>query len=123
MGLPTGLRRPIKGIRVEKKCLRDAFVGYLPDEVLWRKKEAFSDGVSSTERPWYEEIQMRVNIEDDWKTISGKFEEPKPLTPEAYYYRKIYESHYKNTGEFMQFWMPKWSPETTDPSAKTLVGV
>lgn len=123
MGLPTGLRRPIKGIRVEKKCLRDAFVGYLPDEVLWRKKEAFSDGVSSTERPWYEEIQMRVNIEDDWQAISGKFEEPKPLTPEAYYYRKIYESHYKNTGEFMQFWMPKWSPETTDPSAKTLVGV
>ncbi len=56
------LRRPVQGLQVEKWILREAFAGtgLLPDAVLWRKKEAFSDGVSGPTKLWYEEIQDRV---------------------------------------------------------------
>ena len=48
---------------MEKWWLRKAFdgLGLLPDEVLWRKKEAFSDGVSSKERSWFTVLQEYVN--------------------------------------------------------------
>jgi asparagine synthase (glutamine-hydrolysing) len=46
----------------EKWILRVAFeeTGLLPTEVLWRRKEAFSDGVSVETKSWYEEIQERL---------------------------------------------------------------
>lgn len=59
--LPAEWRRPQhKGI--EKWWLRKAFDGLnlLPSEVLWRKKEAFSDGVSSQEKSWFEIIQEKA---------------------------------------------------------------
>ncbi len=106
--------------QVEKWILRKAFSGTnaLPDEVLWRQKEAFSDGVSNAEKSWYKEIADRV--------ISGK--EPRtythlpPQTPEAQYYRDIFTDIYgeKCTKILKYFWMPKWSGETKDPSARTL---
>jgi len=46
--------------------------------------------------------------------------EPVPKTLEAFWYRSLYESNYKRTGSYWPFWMPKWSPETSDPSARTL---
>jgi asparagine synthase (glutamine-hydrolysing) len=122
MSLPTEMRRP--GLRVEKDLMRRAFAdaGLLPQDVLWRKKEAFSDGVSGAEKSWFQEIQERVSplIPVDWEAKCGEYEEPKPKTPEAYYYRSIYESMYKKTGDYWPFWMPRWSPETNDPSARTL---
>lgn len=123
MSLPTELRRPGGGF-VEKHLMRRAFAdaGLLPQEVLWRKKEAFSDGVSGAEKSWFQEIQERVLplIPIDWEAKSAEYEDPKPKTPEAYYYRSIYESMYKKTGDYWPFWMPRWSPETNDPSARTL---
>lgn len=125
MSVPTELRRPGKGL-VEKDLLRRAFSkeNLLPPEVLWRRKEAFSDGVSTAEKSWFQEIQERIVsqglVPDDWQAAAAKFVEPVPKTPEAYYYRVIYESMYKKTGEYWPFWMPRWSPETTDPSARTL---
>ena len=117
--MPTEMRRPSKD-RCEKDLLRRAFAdGFLPPEVLWRRKEAFSDGVSGVERPWFEEIQSRVeNLPDLMKGVV--FAEPVPKTPEAYYYRSIYEFMYTRTGDYWPFWMPRWSPETSDPSARTL---
>ena len=49
--------------KMEKYTLRKAFEGtdILPREVLWRRKEAFSDGVSSQEEGWYKTIQRMVN--------------------------------------------------------------
>lgn len=124
MAVPTVLRRPSAGPegRIEKNLLREAFDdGLLPASVLWRKKEAFSDGVSSTEKSWFQEIQERVLglIPADWETVD--FAEPKPKTPEAFYYRSLYEKFYTKTGDYWPFWMPRWSPETSDPSARTLV--
>jgi asparagine synthase (glutamine-hydrolysing) len=125
--IATFWRRPIQGARVEKCVLRDAFdgTGLLPDEVLWRQKEAFSDGVSSKEKSWYQEIQDRVVsvVGEDWKFKAVEYAHCTPLTPEAYYYRSLYESYYgAHTAltAIPAFWMPRWSPETTDPSARTL---
>jgi asparagine synthase (glutamine-hydrolysing) len=118
--LPTELRRPTKD-RCEKWALRTAFEdeGLLPPEVLWRRKEAFSDGVSSTEKSWYQEIQER--IEQKGLVWNGDlYTNPKPQTKEQCWYREQYEKMYPNTGDYWPFWMPKWSPGTTDPSARTL---
>ena len=122
---PTELRRPGEG-RIEKQILRDAFkyTGILPDAVLYRKKEAFSDGVSSQERSWFEIIRDTINerqlVPSDWRYKALPLAAPIPVTEEAFYYRMIYESLYQHTGKFWPFWMPRWSPETTDPSARTI---
>ena len=50
MAIPPAMRRPRDG--VEKYILRKAFDGFLPDEVLWRPKEAFSDGCSEETESW-----------------------------------------------------------------------
>jgi asparagine synthase (glutamine-hydrolysing) len=121
LSLPTEVRRPIPGVRCEKWFLRTIceHANLLPKEVLWRKKEAFSDGVSSTERPWFEEIKMRVDVVYNWRDNVVGYK-PWPHTSEAYYYRKIFESYNYKVGDHWDYWMPKWSPETTDPSARTL---
>lgn len=120
------LLRPVKDgldARIEKALLREAFDDgvTLPDEVLWRRKEAFSDGVSGPDKAWYQEIQERVpNLPDDVETHYGHMS---PKTAEDYYYRSLYASFYgdahcKATVPYK--WMPKWCPETNDPSARTL---
>ena len=60
LSLPGEDRQPKEGI--EKYFLRKAFsdTGLLPEEVLWRPKEAFSDGVSSKEKSWYAHLQERI---------------------------------------------------------------
>jgi asparagine synthase (glutamine-hydrolysing) len=58
----------------------------------------------------------------DWKKESEQYTHLKPQTAEAYYYRKIFNEHYGEKAEkcIPYFWMPKWSGETKDPSARTL---
>lgn len=121
----TAFRRPVKHKQVEKFLLRSAFDtdGLLPPEVLWRRKEAFSDGVSSKEKSWYEEIQERVKkvVPSDWRKTT--FEHCPPATEEAYYYRSLYEARYGSmtaATAIPRFWMPRWSPGVTDPSARAL---
>jgi len=111
----TNLRRP--GILPEKWLLRRAFesMHILPPDVLWRKKEAFSDGVSGTEKSWYEITQemSAAIVGDEWV---GKAD-----TPEKYYYKKLYTEMYGSASvNVPYFWMPRWSPGATDPSARTL---
>ena len=119
--LPASLLRP--NGKQEKHLLRSAFANtnLLPFEILWRKKEAFSDGVSG-EIPWYKECQLRAEkLVPNWKKDSENIKYLKPQTAEAYYYRKLFDEHYGNVSHLVPyFWMPKWSPETTDPSARTL---
>jgi asparagine synthase (glutamine-hydrolysing) len=110
----------------EKWLLRQGFAAtsLLPSEVLWRRKEAFSDGVSSQEKPWYQEIQERISgqglempSEEEMKQLYPALT---PLTLEAYYYRRIYDGFYPNALTVPYFWMPRWSGAATDPSARTL---
>jgi len=117
--------RPVKGLQVEKSILRDAFNDgiTLPEEILYRRKEAFSDGVSGPDKSWFQEIKERVLqcIPQTW--IHRNFEHIKPRTTEEYYYRSIYEEQFgmetiKTNVPYI--WMPNWCPETNDPSARTI---
>jgi asparagine synthase (glutamine-hydrolysing) len=97
----------------------------LPDEVLWRRKEAFSDGVSKQTRSLYEIIQEHISENCCVKIhelfdmdINLKHNEPKTL--EQQYYRTIFESHYPDMANVVPyFWMPRFV-EATDASARTL---
>lgn len=104
---------------IEKKLLRDAFIEYLPDDVLYRKKEAFSDGVSGESRSWFEIIAEKLeNIEIPKYEYNKTY--LKPHTKEQIYYRYLFEKQYpKRENIIPYFWMPKWS-NTKDPSARTL---
>ena len=89
----------------------------LPDEILWRRKEAFSDGVSNHGRSLYQILQE--HIVKYWENM---FIKPFPINieTEKMYYRSIFESNYKNHTDILPyFWMPKYS-NATDPSARTL---
>lgn len=117
------LKQPIEN--TEKYILRKAFDGknYIPDSVLWRRKEAFSDGVSGKEDSWFQILQKYIDtqITDyEFEYFKKTIGHNTPMTKEAYYYRKIYNKYYRNFPELIPyFWMPKWS-NTTDPSARTL---
>jgi asparagine synthase (glutamine-hydrolysing) len=126
MSLPTSERRHDGADRIEKQALREAFDnGLLPSEVLWRRKEAFSDGVSSTEESWYQIIQRllreRKLVPENWRELAKeRMWKPMPHTEEAFYYRDLFEQAYSHTGDAWPYWMPRWSPGATDPSARTL---
>ena len=62
MGLPAKYKQ-FNDEKMEKYYLRKAFEGYLPDELLFRRKEAFSDGVSSQTRSWFEIIKEYADKE------------------------------------------------------------
>ena len=94
---------------------------YLPKDVLWRRKEAFSDGVSSQKRSWYKIIEEKVakqtDIVYDLNTI---YIHNPPQTLEQLYYRAIFEQYYPHQGHLIPyFWMPKYI-DATDSSARTL---
>ena len=90
-----------------------------------RRKEAFSDGVSTPEKAWFQEIQDRVLkiVPVDWINRRSASSHLMPRTPEEYYYRFLFTTTYgliPIAATVPYRWMPKWSPETNDPSARTL---
>lgn len=101
--------------KYEKWILRKAFEDYLPSEIAWRIKQAFSDAVSSMEKPWYKYIQEFTNRVVD----EEEFKKSGFPTSEAYYYYKCFKNHYPVYNPTISYWMPKWS-NTKDPSATTL---
>ncbi len=84
------------GGKIEKFVLRDAFKGLIPDEILWRQKEQFSDGVGYS---WIDSLKAyaEAEITDTMlKNAQHKFPEKTPTTKEGFWYRSIFESHFKN---------------------------
>ena len=98
---------------------------FLPKEILYRKKEAFSDGVSSKTRSWYEIIQERVEkIPENLlftDVVSEKCNKPTTKEQQYYYYLffMLYCNNYNHTKIIPYYWMPKFI-EATDASARTL---
>jgi asparagine synthase (glutamine-hydrolysing) len=89
----------------------------LPQEVLFRKKEAFSDGVSGLKKSWYEIIQDSLSDKNIGKKL---YIHNNPETKEQQYYRDIFESIYPNCSTVIPyFWMPKYV-KAKDASARTL---
>jgi asparagine synthase (glutamine-hydrolysing) len=91
----------------------------LPAEILWRRKEAFSDGVSHQSRSLYQILQEHAT--EKMKNIEKKiYTENQPTTDEQWYYRKIFEDFYPGHGKIVPyFWMPKYV-DAKDASARTL---
>ncbi len=79
---------------MEKWILRKAFEGYLPDEILWRQKEQFSDGVGYS---WIDGVRKKAEAivsDTDLEMASSMFPEKTPLTKEALYYRQIFAKRF-----------------------------
>jgi len=125
--IPSHVRNHNNFNAIEKYLIRGAVhhmdPNLLPQNILWRKKEAFSDGVSSTERSWYEIIQDNLNSkysDEEFKELSSKYSVNTPTTKEQLYYREIFNSHYPEKDEIVPyFWMPKYC-NATDSSARLL---
>lgn len=80
--------------RMEKWALRQAFQGILPDSILWRQKEQFSDGVGYA---WIEQLKAHAEervTDTDLQEATWKFPVNTPLTKEAYLYRRLFEAHF-----------------------------
>ncbi|NDB85328.1 MAG: hypothetical protein EB127_21895, partial [Alphaproteobacteria bacterium] len=113
----------------EKYLVRNAFSAdyyqtregdaLLPDEILWRRKEAFSDGVSKTTRSLYEIIQEYTDSKDLGVSMT-EYEHLNPMTSEQRYYRRVFEEAYPGLANVVPyFWMPKYV-KAKDASARTL---
>jgi asparagine synthase (glutamine-hydrolysing) len=122
--IPTILRNP-KFLHCEKFLLRYSFshLNILPFNVLWRTKEAFSDGVSSTSDSWFSIIQNHVSSiisDDELNYYKLLYPHINIFSKEQVYYLKIYLSYFPNHTHLLPFyWLPKWS-NTLEPSARAL---
>ena len=126
MKISEKLRIPTEE-RMEKYLLRKAFEdeNLLPNEVLWRKKEAFSDGVSSKEESWHETIKKYIDskiTDEEFNDNKNKYNHCKPETKEAYYYRKVFCEKFsdKNADVIPKYWLPNWCNGLKEPSARAL---
>jgi asparagine synthase (glutamine-hydrolysing) len=127
--------------RVEKELIRSALKNYedrykyLPDEVLFRRKEAFSDGVSGETKSWKDEIEERIHsrgisknpmVVDFVNSSEGK------MTFEQAHYKNLFctamlrenklwfnDLHHTFYKRLETRWMPRYV-NATDPSARTL---
>ncbi len=80
--------------KIEKYVLRQAFEGFLPDAVLWRQKEQFSDGVGYN---WIDSLKAHAEekISDEMMAKAAeRFPIQPPATKEAYLYRSIFEEFF-----------------------------
>ena len=80
--------------KIEKSALREAFHGLLPDEILWRQKEQFSDGVGYS---WIDSLKefAEQEVSDAKLTAAAeRFPIGTPETKEAYLYREIFAHHF-----------------------------
>ena len=80
--------------KIEKNILRESFKGYLPDEILWRQKEQFSDGVGYS---WIDSLKKYANeiISDlDFDSRIKKLAINTPKSKEEFLYRNIFEKHF-----------------------------
>jgi asparagine synthase (glutamine-hydrolysing) len=95
--------------RIEKAVLREAFEGYLPDSILWRQKEQFSDGVGYD---WIDGLKAHAEAQVSDRVMAAaarRFVHNPPQTKEAYYYRHLFE----------QFFSTQAAAETV-PSGKSI---
>jgi len=114
--------------KIEKYILRKAFEKdengepYLPDEILWRQKEQFSDGVGYS---WIdglkEYIDSQISDSDFDRIIKENvYKDDIPKNKEELYYRQIYDKKFTNREHIISRWIPKmdWDGVSYDPSGR-----
>lgn len=109
-----------------KYLLRHAFEdgAYLPEEILWREKAAFSDAVGHSMVDYLKEYAEIAYTDKEFESLCGKYVYARPFTKESLLYREIFERYYPNQAAMViDFWMPnkKWEGcNVNDPSARVL---
>jgi asparagine synthase (glutamine-hydrolysing) len=133
LSIPSRLRNYNNKHNCEKYLLRKSFSPeyflnsddkpLLPNEILWRTKEAFSDGVSSNSMSLFEILQTHISahlIEQNQHKSNSCF--PSNIHTEKLYYKSIFEEQFPNCNSLIpDYWMPKFINNTlNDPSARLL---
>lgn len=113
------------GKRVEKWILREAFNTpsdpYLPEDLLWRQKEQFSDGVGYS---WIDTLIAKTSqmvTDREMKMASLFFPYQTPTTKEAFYFRKLFEEMFPRMEHLTSKWIPRTDWEgvkSSDPSGR-----
>ena len=108
-----------------KYLLRHAFEGdYLPHDILYREKAAFSDAVGHSMVDHLKAYAESYYTDKEFETLRQKYTHAQPFTKESLLYREIFEKYYPGQAEMVvDFWMPNKSWEgcnVNDPSARVL---
>jgi len=108
-----------------KYLLRHAFEGdYLPHDILYREKAAFSDAVGHSMVNDLKEYAESLYTDEEFEKKRQKYTHSTPFTKESLLYREIFEKYYPGQGKMIKdFWMPNKDWEgcnVTDPSARVL---
>ena len=120
---------PAKKMNVYNKgkyLLRHAFEGtdYLPHDILFREKAAFSDAVVHSMVDYLKELAEDKYSDEDVLNAKDKYSYCTPFTKESLMYRDIFESFFPQQGKWIKdFWMPnkEWENcDVDDPSARVL---
>lgn len=116
-------KMPKKHGGIEKYILRKAFDTqedpFLPEEVLWRQKEQFSDGVGYS---WIDSLIAftKSQVSDvELEMAASKYPVNTPTTKEAYFYREIFNEYFPQecAAKSVKKWIPKWQDDK-DPSGR-----
>lgn len=108
-----------------KYLLRHAFEGtYLPKEILYREKAAFSDAVGHSMVYHLQEYANSVYTDEEFDEKCSRYAHAAPFTKESLLYREIFEKYYRGQSDMItDFWMPnkEWEGcNVNDPSARVL---
>ena len=108
-----------------KYLLRRAFEGdYLPHEILYREKAAFSDAVGHSMVDYLKEYANGLYSDAEFESKRRAYTHAQPFTKESLLYRELFEKHYAGQSEMIpDFWMPNSSwpgCNVSDPSARVL---
>ena len=109
-----------------KYLLRHAFegLGYLPDEILWREKAAFSDAVGHSMVDYLKAFAEKYVTDAEFETECKEYDHARPFTKESLLYRELFEKYYPDQSQMIiDFWMPNKDWEgcnVNDPSARVL---
>jgi len=122
MNIPASHKNPKNGRHIEKEILRDSFIGYLPEDILYRTKDAFSDACGRQWIPGVQSICNELIKDEDYENASKLYPYITPKSKEAFCYRKIFEELYPEQSHLLpHYWLPNWCDNATnEPSAKLL---
>jgi asparagine synthase (glutamine-hydrolysing) len=136
MNIAPSAKRPFDG-RIEKHILREAGRDLLPDAILWRQKEQFSDGVGYG---WIDSLKAHAEsqVSDAQMAMAAqRFPINPPASKEAFFYRVLFDRHYPGDqaarlvpgGPSIACSTPtayRWSQEfagNADPSGRAIAGI
>lgn len=82
------------GKTMEKRIVREAFSDMLPEEIVWRQKEQFSDGVGYSWIDTLKKMTEELVTDEQMAHAAERFPTNTPMCKEEYYYRSIFEEHF-----------------------------